>query len=399
MQLSSWLYAARIRHRNAFSTDKPIGKELLLENPETLSVADQWDLEKGKDCGLFLHTSKVMRSSDPESVRGKEEDLIVLNQIEQPYVSSEEEMLFSQPTTKMSSPFIASLPFEDPSRFSVAPRKRQLPIHDTNFTQPKITDTTVCNMTSTALHLLISGSTIRSQLNDANIAIGSPHPSITLSVLAPSIFCPGFKQLVAHNAKFLPTISNAVCSAWVRNAQGPGLREKLVALSVSTVSELGEGDSEAVDERSAERLSGVFQARVWAMMQTGLLDARSARGLKWEPSNKIRNNGGADDCQEEDLLQGHCGVTDAERGHSEVKLSDLLEDEFMDYEEELLFKNLSHGDAVEEDMEELLQHFEEEERRQVEMDTDEMLFGNEAGWEDDELLLGHDIAEIEHMLL
>jgi hypothetical protein len=187
------------------------------------------------------------------------------------------------------------------------------------------------------LHFLISGSTPRNSAPLSGITIKSPPPSTTLSALAPSIFSPRYQQLITHNAKFLPTISNAICSSWVRNVQGPRLRRKLVTLSESNVSEFM-NDYEGEESGLVESLSAVVQGSIWAMMQRRLFDAGAAKKLKW-----VSEDGFQRALHEED--------------------PDLLGNSFMDDDEESLFQQLLDIDgdaATDEYRDELLHYFEEE---------------------------------------
>lgn len=270
----------------------------------------------------------------------------------------------------------------------------------------------VCTLVLAALRTVIGGT---GQKKLSNVNLGRQSHGNTMSNLVPSIFSPGYKELMCHNAKFLPTISNAIALSCVRNVQSPGLRSKLIDLSQKTVSDLTDDKIEGIDvvEGTVERLSAVIQGRVWAMMQRKLLDSKAAEKLRWSRSGELVDGNDGEE-EEVDLLQ-RAGTVE-EQGLNLPLLeedfgdSGLFEEWSMDEEEELLIGDIWNGnDYSSSDHEGLLDYFEEEERRLVEMETDEMLFGeaeesgsNEVTLRDselDDMLLEEYIENIDVMLL
>ena len=202
---------------------------------------------------------------------------------------------------------------------------------------------------------------------------------------------------MAHHSRLLPTVSNAICSSWVRNVQGVVLRQKLVALSNAKVSQYQNGEGE---EGSASRLSSVVLARLWRMMQRTLYDEDAGKRLWKEDKDQeavtaAKNEEGSED---EDLLGEY-------RNEKSIDIkTDRLED-FMDAEEESLFEDLLEGDCQNGDIG-LLDYLEEQEKIAVEKETEDMLFGGDdngmicegVDYEQDMLLLVDD-GYVENMLV
>lgn len=255
---------------------------------------------------------------------------------------------------------------------------------------PVLTPTTACNLAAAALQVLIIGSSF-SKKPPQSIRIKGPPLLTTLMTLSPFLFSPGYKELVGHNSKYLPTLSNALCSSLVRNVQGPGLRRKLLLLSNSGISDVQDGGHTGI-EGSVERMTSVVQGKVWRMIQNGLFDSRAAKKLRWiDPSTKVGEDQDilSDVWEDDDLLaEQKCEIADDQLGF-----------DFVFDDDELLFDDLVRYGHDQEDGDGLLYYPEEQERREVEMETDEMLFGEEREYEDDCLLFEEDHFENDSMLL
>ena len=215
------------------------------------------------------------------------------------------------------------------------------------------------------------------------------------------MFSPGFKQIMAHNSKFLPTISNAVSSSWVKNVQGVGLRQKLVALSNSKFSEYHEDNGE---DGSVQNLAAVVQGRLWAMMQKALYNECAAKKL-WKKEtefNAENTNTNEKDCEDENILGGNGGGQHI--SGKEGSLDDHTREKFMDDDDDL-FNDLFEGNEGRGVDDGLIDCFEDQERLAVEAETEEMLFGSDfesggSGMEEiDEILLFQEGNEEEIMLL
>ncbi|KIM95222.1 hypothetical protein OIDMADRAFT_183828 [Oidiodendron maius Zn] len=221
-------------------------------------------------------------------------------------------------------------------------------------------------LTSTALNILIGGSSCKRSLQ--NVTLSDTFPQTSLSNLAPSLFRPGFKMMMAHNSRFLPTVSSAISLSWVRNCQGPGLRRKLLELSnlsppgpdYGYIAQYGE-------QGSVERLNAVVQSKVWGMMQRKLSDPAICGKIKWESVDPTSIVDTEDPFIDEDLL-GSCD-TEKGVGVDVIVSEEFIEDVYIDDDDLLLFDSFSDDEG-------LLSYFDEMEKIEVEKQTNEMLFSS-----------------------
>lgn len=291
--------------------------------------------------------------------------------------------LESQPSTQSSTR----------SAIPLTPYKRSLPSQ--SLPSPAEFSLSCCHvLTSAALNVLVGGSACRRSLQ--NIAVESAYPKTPLSSLAPTLFSPGFKQLMAHNSRFLPTISRAMSSSWMRNCQGPGLRAKLLELATLTLPGSDRGlVAQSGGPSSVEKLSAVVQGRVWSMMQRKLSDPAVGK-LKWETLDPSRIAEREDPDVDEDLLRSVDGDGRIDMDPiARANLKQFIEGEYMDDDEELLlFDPMSDGEG-------LLSYFDEMEELELQKQTDEMLFGSGEyeGEDDSEIMLLPDEDNEESMLL
>ncbi|KAH8589929.1 hypothetical protein B0O99DRAFT_635679 [Bisporella sp. PMI_857] len=136
-----------------------------------------------------------------------------------------------------------------------------------------------CTLTSAAMLVLLGGHRTR---NLQGAYRDTSLPCRSMSALVPGVFCPGFKQMMTHNAKFLPTICNAISASWVRSVQGPGLMRQLQELAWEERDPILYSGTTSGQKGTIEYLRSVVQARVWSMMQQTLFDPSAARKLRWE---------------------------------------------------------------------------------------------------------------------
>ena len=298
----------------------------------------------------------------------------------------DDEMLFSQATSTATSaaPSLAS-DHSTFSNFSLKVSMKRPPLDESaELSIPSILTTLPLapanNLTLLGLRTLIAGpSSQKRELQ--NIRIRKPPLSTPLSLLVPSMFSPGFKELMAQNSRFLPTISNAICSSWVRNVQGAGLRKKLAALSNSRVSEYHDGDGEV---GSADRLVAVVQGRLWRMMQRALFDEGAGRRI-WKRDGSDEEVGVGNSGVHREGRQGGGDVEeekqDEDDGDAESKnFTDYIGEEMIEEEDGLLFAEIPANQGDDESDDGLLEYLVEQERMTVEVETDGMLFGTGA-WE------------------
>lgn len=201
-----------------------------------------------------------------------------------------------------------------------------------------------------------------------------------------------------------------------RNAQTPGLRQKLEQIANMPTSEFvnEENDEEMHGELGSEkRLTAVVKARLWSMMQRTLHDLSAARQIinKRSTSENVVIAEGIDDY--ENLLDSI--VDDADLQDSEI-----LDDEFrwtMDnYSEIYAFDNILNedegvpdyefDDLLVEDDNDVYESFlsgEEMEKLAIELESEEMFFGHRWQLEDeeqyDDLLLVAEGSDHDELLL
>lgn len=301
--------------------------------------------------------------------------------------NSEDDMLFSQLTD--TAPSLVSHTSAE-TIFSASSRKRlqleeceDLPV---STALPNLNSASVCKLVQSAFKILLNGSLSQSYKKNNGVNAQATSSARTLPSLAPAVFSPEYKELMAHNSKFLPTISNSICSSWARNVQGKGLRVKLLDLSNMHVLRPADAVRD-LPRGSVERLTAVVQGRIWSLMQRTIFDPSSSKKLRWDDSDA----GAAieDDEEEEfDLLQ----EKESDQSPTLNRRQSGVES-YMDEEEELLFSELWKEGTPESD-DGLLSYFEEQERKAVELETDEMLFGDEKVDKEDELLL-HDEESVD----
>ncbi|KAF7918950.1 hypothetical protein BELL_0596g00060 [Botrytis elliptica] len=257
--------------------------------------------------------------------------------------------------------------------------------------------TATCKLVTAAIHVMIAGIDGRQRTtkgvkidNISNIS------AISLTALSPVIFSPGFKKSVAHNSRYTPRIIQMMTSL-ARNAQTPGLRQKLEQIANMATSEFinVKTDEEIHGELGSEkRLTAVVQSRLWSMMQRTLHDLSAARQIinKRSTSENIVMAEGTEEY--EDLLDSI--VDDAD-----VQDSAMVDDEFrwiMDNHSEIsTFDNILSDDEgvpdhefddllleVDDDAYESLLSGEEMERLAIESESEEMFFGHRWQLEDEE---------------
>ncbi|KAF7946599.1 hypothetical protein EAE96_009594 [Botrytis aclada] len=276
--------------------------------------------------------------------------------------------------------------------------------------------TASCKLVTAAMHVMIAGiETRQRKTKGVKIDNVSNISAISLTALGPVMFSPGFKKSVAHNSRYTPRIIQMMTSL-ARNAQTPGLRQKLEQIANMPTSEFvnEETDEEMHGELGSEkRLTAVVKARLWSMMQRTLHDLSTARQIinKRSTSENVVMNEGTDvyddlfdsvgnDADIQDLAM----VDDEFRwimdNHSENSAFDniLSDDEDMPDHE---FDDLLLEDDV--DVYEPLLSGEEMERLAIESESEEMFFGHRWQFEDgeqyDDLLLVVEGSDHDELLL
>ena len=229
-------------------------------------------------------------------------------------------------------------------------------------------------LTSAAFMMLISG-----QRRSRGIKFETSHSLTNLSSVVPSMFCPGFRELMSHHAKIVPTICNAASSSWLRNAQGFGLKSKLQALSTPETGTLAASIFQPRPSTQGAAIDSVIQASLWRMMQQALNGTSAVKNLLWDkPTNEDADVDEQND--DPDLLLEHLG-----KKERTPAFESLLDAQIMDEDEEEMLDILLREKENESD-DGLLGYLGEIERQAIERETEEMLFGSQDTFDD----LGHD---------
>jgi hypothetical protein len=356
-QLGKWFEKAR-QHKKKSTADKPEDEDMLLFEPE-----------------------------ENISVRRNVEDI------------DEDEI--SQPATYPPS-FTSQLSVASTSSTVSSSHPPKCSLHantdESQHSHPTLSISAANKLSFFAIRFLITGCKTQPKRDMQGITIEKPlpDPGKSLSRIAPSLFSPGFKEIMGINANFLQTISHAISTSWVRNVQSPSLRKKLEALANLTTSQYPDRNQESAEEQgSSQRLAAVVQAKLWGVMQRKLYDPTAVRKLRHQTLPE-RVGGVVDEEDCEDLLGD--GVAE-ENG---IDFEDMSCRDFMDEEVVEEFDDLLAGQDADHD-EDLLHYFEgqaaaERERLEVKIKTDEMLFGSECDSESEDGILLLD-SETERMLL
>ncbi|CZR59435.1 uncharacterized protein PAC_09327 [Phialocephala subalpina] len=305
-------------------------------------------------------------------------------------LSDDTPSLLSQPsTTSTKSESLSLVPLIAPLRDEKAPGA-PIPLLDISVAG-KLLDS--------ALQVLIVGQYPKMRL-PPDIQLEKPNLERTLSQtslsqLAPTMFNPGYRQLMAHNSRFLPTLTHALAISLPKNVQSPTLRKKLEQLAKLPLSPLAPDSKVDASIDPSERISRVVQARLFSMMQRTLYDPSATRKLFKKSTIETTTDIPADDDEDSTpklLDEQNSKKVDGSQW-DEMLAQFTSDDEFDD----LL------GEEEEDDDFDLLDEGERE-RLAIERETDEMLLG--GGWgehweEDDDFLLagGETGGEGEGMLL
>ena len=240
-------------------------------------------------------------------------------------------------------------------------------------------------LTSSAFMMLITR-----QRMARDVQIKTPHLSTCLSAVLPTIFSPGFRELMSHNAKLLPTICNAMSCSLARNAQGLGLRAKLL-LILEAETHAHTPQPKRTNPKSA--IDSVIQSRIWRMMQRTINDTSAARTLVWDkPKNEAIEF--TEQSGDLDLLEESPSTKETS------KFESLLDSEFIETDVEDVCEMLL-GESENRDDDGLLDYFDDMESQVIKRETEEMLFSSQEDYEmlevDDFVL--DDASEISDVML
>lgn len=179
---------------------------------------------------------------------------------------------------------------------------------------------------------------------------------------------------MAQNTNFLPTISHALSISLPRNVQTPSLKRKLFRLACHDPLPFS-GHSVGIGESgTADRLSSVIQAKLWAMTQRKVYDKVAGHKV-WRQALQEGSQDKHSDFQ--DLFD-----TLEENSQTRRDIEHLPDDEIM------LFSDQDDDSVLLEDGEDA-----DGEKRATELETDEMLFGSDGlalDYADGEMLVAGD---------
>ncbi|TGO34990.1 hypothetical protein BHYA_0174g00150 [Botrytis hyacinthi] len=257
--------------------------------------------------------------------------------------------------------------------------------------------TASCKLVTAAIHCMIAGfETRRKMTKGVKIDNDSEKSAIPLTALGPVMFSPGFKQSVAHNSRYTPRIVQMMTSL-ARNAQTPGLRQKLEQIANMPTSEFvnENTDEEMHGELGSEkRLTAVVKARLWSMMQRTLYDLSAAR-------QTINKRSTSEDIVIAEGIDEYENLLDSFVDDADVQNSSMLDDKFRwtpDNDNEIsVFDNILNDDEgvpdyefddllLEDDDDAYVSLLsgEEMERLAIESESEEMFFGHCWQLEDEE---------------
>lgn len=201
---------------------------------------------------------------------------------------------------------------------------------------------------------------------------------------------------MAQNVCYIPAVSQAISSSWMRNVQSPSLRRKLEQLVEPSQSILAELGNYNVRDLVAETPKPSIEARLWSILRLVLYDPAACRRLKVSPS---RNEAEANEDVFEDILD-HSNRMNKISENLNENWEDWSEDEESCYEsEELLFDDLwTQNEAQDNPWDEKFGSFEGIENLSIQQETDNMLLEADCTI-DDVRSCDFSLAEREIMLI
>ncbi|KAJ5051428.1 uncharacterized protein L3040_001207 [Drepanopeziza brunnea f. sp. 'multigermtubi'] len=322
---------------------------------EKQQLMDLTGLQRVQLSTLLRYQRQKLRKWAPIIDETHSKDEMLLDYEDSPGIYHAEEhgndkMLFSQTSTSSSiSPGSSS------SRASLSPFSKHRFTPDPS--DMSIPASILSNLVDAATGVLFGGNVGPCLLKARDTELSKPPPRSSLSQLVPVMFSPGYNESVAHNARYLPTISRALSTSLPHNIQTPSLKRKLLQLSSCDPSYFYGRSNDCGEPGALERLSFVTQTRLWAMIQRKIYDTTAATKL-WRQT--LSDESLHKDSDFEDLF-GSIGGQD--RVVSD--LGDSFTDDGMLFTDDEDDESLLLDKEVGEDS--------DWERRAIEFETDEML--------------------------
>ncbi|KAL2073906.1 hypothetical protein VTL71DRAFT_11232 [Oculimacula yallundae] len=333
------------------------GDQLLLEGPPRLSELDQ---KLHNDVSL-VELSEVMLldtiNGGPGQIEStpQDDDMLLDDESDQTIGDFDEhDLIFSQPSDVTSSFFhsqpstIYPMPppdLESQSSLTTLPTRPQ----------SQISSPTLLTLTDIAIRTLMGAAVSRSDSKRQDVEF-KRLPQLSMSTLAPSMFSPGYKNLMAGNSRLLPTVTHALSDTMLRNVQTPSLRRKLLQLSNASPSSIPNLGYNLDQLGAGERLSSVVQSRLWEMMQRNLFDNAAGRRL-WRQEH-MGEKGGYDNF--EDMVETHdddelkVKTGDGEGADDSMLFPGVEDDELLLGDEDYCYDADWEQRAIEDDIEDML---------------------------------------------
>ncbi|CAL3971221.1 unnamed protein product [Diplocarpon coronariae] len=355
--------------KGSIARNRISGKISVAANPKdrngkfSMKVKDEMLLDIEVQYGKVEETDAVEDVEMLLDVDYRNKNTVVLS--ERAEEAEDDEMLFSQSSSSTSTS--SSAWASNSSSTSLAPL---FSCQQTNVSEPasQLSILAASNLVETSIYTLLGGYIGPRALALRDIELRKTPPSLSLCHLIPALFCPRFKESIAQNTRFLSSVSHVVSVSWPAHVQTPSLRRKLLRLSDLDPSPFLAYPIRRGGSSTSDRLSAVVQSRLWAMMQKKVYDKSGGRTL-WRQATEVMT-GRSDDEENYSLEEKVTWLEEYERKMETVD------------PDELLFTDDDEDDDV-------LMHDRDEdgwERRAIESETNEMLFGSEQADDGDVLL-------------
>ncbi|KAG9228650.1 hypothetical protein BJ875DRAFT_547584 [Amylocarpus encephaloides] len=238
----------------------------------------------------------------------------------------------------------------------------------------------VNNLVEAALIVLVLGSNSRCRPTALkSLRVKQPPPKASLAELAPTIFSPDFREAIANNARFLPTISCTISASWPRNVQSPTLRRKILGLSKVGCRWSQVGEDSIQDRHNPEGLANAVQSILWSMMRRKLFRISAMHSLFRKSDTRSVEIHESQVYEDKDLLEPYSVGEMVNPGDIGTEYDPIIKEG--DKDEVRDFNDLLAGNICDDGGGDLLAFFDdvERERIQTEQETEEMLFGDAWG--------------------
>ncbi|KAG9245484.1 hypothetical protein BJ878DRAFT_15293 [Calycina marina] len=381
-QITTWMYSERRKMTLGYPAVGASDQDVMLLDDDISSIDETYETVASL---LDTSSAEMLLLNDSDSVSLEPDASRVSSQYE-----NSSQSVFSHSGISNSSLLTQASTDSCQKLVQLKDRKRlSSTITADASPRPHVLDTAIAvSLMSTSLAVLLG-----SQLSVPNVSIETCGFLSSLSSLVPAIFSPGFAASMSHHARLLPGVSRTIAISCIRTGQGNSLTAQSLTPPQMQPTTSFTSNSETYDG-SYRAIKSVIQCRVWKMMQQTLSHPYAGKTLRWSNTTAtIDNDQPADDCD----LFAEC----LEDNDSFSEFEDLLETNFMDEEEEKMLEMLFEEPSGNRDR--WPDYFEDVERREIEAETEDMLFGEGSVFgleeaDEDELLLVDGYEDDESML-